>query len=66
MPLTVAQILQQSAERLSVFSETPRLDAELLLARALRISRATLLSRMQEVVEDTAFFDTLLVRRLAF
>lgn len=66
MPLTVAQILQQSAERLSVFSETPRLDAELLLARALRISRATLLSRMQEVVEDTAFFDTLLARRLAF
>ncbi|NLN94449.1 MAG: peptide chain release factor N(5)-glutamine methyltransferase [Candidatus Hydrogenedens sp.] len=65
MTVTWAQILRESAARLAHVSETPRLDAELLLARALTISRASLLARLRDPAGDTTHLDTLLERRLA-
>lgn len=43
-PLTIAQCLAWAADQLSASSETPRLDAELLLAHALGWGRARLIA----------------------
>lgn len=60
---TITAILSEAARRLADVTETPRLDAELLLAHALGYSRAQLLARGGEIVESPAF-DEALARRL--
>ena len=60
----VADALRAAATRLGATSPTPRLDAELLMAQALGVSRShMLLQRMGESVP--AGFDDLLARRTA-
>lgn len=44
-PMTIAQALRAAAEALAATSDTPRLDAELLMAHALGITRSELLLR---------------------
>lgn len=62
--MTVADAIRQAAERLSATSDTARLDAELLMAHALGVSRSDLLLRhMQD--EAPSGFPALLDRRLA-
>ena len=61
--MTVREALSQAAARFS-FSQTPRLDAELLMAHALGISRETLLLAHLDAPEPAAFA-ALLARRLA-
>ena len=61
---TVAEALRAAAEVLSATSETPRLDAELLMAHALGASRSDLLLRHQRAAPP-AVFDALVARRLA-
>ena len=61
--LTVRRALGLAAARLAQVSETPRLDAELLMAHALGIGRETLLlSRLDEAVPES--FESLVERRL--
>jgi len=62
---SLAQRLADAANRLAAVTETPRLDAEILLAHALGISRAGLLARLTESLEVEGF-DAMLERRLAF
>ncbi|HEV2567175.1 peptide chain release factor N(5)-glutamine methyltransferase [Sphingomonas sp.] len=57
------EVLRRAAERLTSTSSTPRLDAELLLAHALGVSREALLLRLDS--EVPAAFEALLQRRLA-
>jgi release factor glutamine methyltransferase len=59
----VAEILRDAATRLEGVTETPRLDAELLLAHALGTTRAALLARLRERAPEDAFAP-LLARRL--
>ena len=61
--MTVAEYLAQEKEKLEPITETPRLEAELLLANALGMKRSSLLARLQEPLE-TAQADVLLARRL--
>ena len=61
---TVAEALRDVARRLEPVSETARLDAELLMAEALGVSRSELLLR--RVAEPVpAGFEPLVMRRLA-
>jgi release factor glutamine methyltransferase len=63
--MRVREALAAAAAQLAAVSDTPRLDAELLMAHALGVERETvLLDRMDEVVP--ADFDALLARRLAY
>ncbi len=62
--MSVAEALRDAAERLGPASGTPRLDAELLLAHALGLSRADLLLRQRDLSVPAAF-DALLARRMA-
>lgn len=62
---TLAQRLNEAARRLATVTETPRLDAELLLAHALDTTRSRLLSRIREDIPAPGF-DALLQRRLAY
>ncbi|MBV9882434.1 MAG: peptide chain release factor N(5)-glutamine methyltransferase [Sphingomonadaceae bacterium] len=58
------EVLAEATARLAAISETPRLDAELLMAHALDIEReALLLGGLDEAVPAT--FEPLLQRRLA-
>jgi release factor glutamine methyltransferase len=60
----VRAALVDAARQLSPVSDTPRLDAELLMAHALNVSReALLLSRLDDKVPAT--FAPMLIRRLA-
>jgi len=61
---THSERLAAATERLSNVTETPRLDAEILLAHALDISRSALLARLRERAEAPAF-DEMLERRVA-
>ncbi len=63
---TTAERLTQAASQLAAVSETPRLDAELLLAHATGVSRATLLARLKEESRELPAFETLLDRRLRY
>ncbi|MCC2655453.1 MAG: prmC [Panacagrimonas sp.] len=67
MAMTVAQHLGVAIERLKAFSDSPRADAELLLAHALGTSRSSL--RMREAdtpsARVAAVLDRLLVRRIS-
>jgi release factor glutamine methyltransferase len=58
----VATALAQATQSLSATSDTPRLDAELLMAHALHIDRSTLLLTMRDV-SAPAEFAALIARR---
>ncbi|WP_017670540.1 peptide chain release factor N(5)-glutamine methyltransferase [Blastomonas sp. AAP53] len=61
--MIVNEALRQAAEALAAVSDTPRLDAELLMSEALGITRsAMLLGRMRD--DAPPHFDALLQRRL--
>ena len=60
----VSDALRTTAERLAPASDTPRLDAELLFAHALGISRNELLLRQRDLAVPDAF-DALIARREA-
>ena len=59
----VSQELAAAAQALATVSDTPRLDAELLMAHALGISRNAMLLRARDL-ETPVDFDALLERRL--
>lgn len=62
--MPVREALSEAAARLAAVSDTPRLDAELLMAEALGCSReAMLLSRLDETIPQA--FEGLVARRLA-
>jgi release factor glutamine methyltransferase len=63
--MTVAEHLRAATARLAPMSDTARLDAELLVAHALRRSRAALLARGDETVEigNAGEIETLIARR---
>ncbi len=61
--MTIAEALRDAAARLAMSSDTARLDAELLMAHALGVSRSDLLLRhMADAVPDT--YASLVDRRL--
>lgn len=62
--MSIVQALRDAAARLQSTSDTPRLDAELLLAHALGIDRNDLLLRQRELA-PAPNFEALLERRLA-
>lgn len=64
---TVGAALHAAATQLRQASTTPRLDAELLLAHILGISRTALLARLAEPLPDTArsHFEEMIERRQA-
>lgn len=62
--MTVREALAQAAGRLAAISDTPRLDAELLMAEALGVSRDAMLIEAGEP-EAPARFEDLVARRLA-
>jgi release factor glutamine methyltransferase len=62
--MTVASVLREASAALAAVSDTPRLDAELLMAQALGVSRSDLLLRhMAAPAPDP--FAALLARRMA-
>lgn len=62
--MSIAQALRDAAARFQQTSDTPRLDAELLLAHALGIDRNELLLRQRELAVPPGF-DGLMERRLS-
>jgi release factor glutamine methyltransferase len=60
----VATALARATQSLHASSETPRLDAELLMAHALRIERGEMLLKMRDLAAPPEF-DTLIARRAA-
>ncbi|MBW7863953.1 MAG: peptide chain release factor N(5)-glutamine methyltransferase [Candidatus Hydrogenedens sp.] len=64
MDAPLGDILRDAARQLAAVSESPRLDAELLLAHALGGTRSGLLSRLGDTVPCAAF-PPLLARRMA-
>ncbi len=62
--MTVAPTLRAAADRLAAVSDTPRLDAELLLAHALDLTRADVILRQHDLAVPPAF-NPLLDRRLS-
>ena len=64
---SIAELLRHGMSRLGQCSDTPRLDAELLLAHALGTGRARLLSHGEEIPEadEANAFLALLARRVA-
>jgi len=61
--MTIAERLREAAAALGELSDTPRLDAEILLAHALGVSRARLLADLNEPSNCPAFAP-LLARRM--
>ncbi|MDP7639146.1 MAG: peptide chain release factor N(5)-glutamine methyltransferase [Candidatus Hydrogenedentes bacterium] len=61
---TIADTLSEAAARLAPVTDTPRLDAEILLSEALGTGRAGLLVRLRDETPESTFED-LLERRLA-
>lgn len=62
---TLAEKLAAAARKLEPVTDTPRLDAEILLAAALRISRAQLMARLKERA-DAPSFEEYLARRMNY
>jgi release factor glutamine methyltransferase len=60
----VAAALTKAAQTLSATSETPRLDAELLMAHALQMERSDVLLRMRDLTVPSEF-EALVQRRAA-
>mgnify|MGYP003144279314 FL=1 len=65
--MTIADAIRAAAERLSATSDTARLDAELLMAHVLGVSRSQLLllQMRDEAAPHAAGFDRLVERRAA-
>jgi len=65
-PLTVAAALQRAVQMLSSHGDSPRLDAEILLARILGLSRSALIVRGADPVsaETQAAYDELIAGRM--
>ncbi|MBF6611831.1 MAG: peptide chain release factor N(5)-glutamine methyltransferase [Chloroflexi bacterium] len=62
--MTIAEALGQGSKRLSFFSSTPRLDAEVLLAHLLQTGRASLLAHATDRLSEPQAVDfELLVER---
>lgn len=61
---TVREAVQEAVRRLAAVSETPRLDAELLLAHVLGLTRAQLLARLRDAVPIHPAFEEAIQRRL--
>ena len=59
-----ATALAEATKRLQAASETPRLDAELLMAHALRVDRSFMLLRIRDLTAPPEF-DALVARRAA-
>jgi release factor glutamine methyltransferase len=65
MPISdISQQLREATEALSKVSDTPRLDAELLMAHALHLSRNEMLMRQQELSVPSDFA-SMIARRMA-
>lgn len=64
MAAPLGETLRRAEERLAAVSDSPRLDAEILLAHAAGLNRAGLLARLRDAV-DCPGFETLLARRTA-
>lgn len=64
MPSPVPETVRIAATALAAASDTPRLDAELLMAHALGLSRSELLLRQADLLAPEGFAD-LVVRRMA-
>lgn len=62
-PLTVAAALREAARRLGPISDTARLDAELLMAEALGVSRSDMLLRHSAAAAAPPAFAGLVARR---
>ncbi len=62
--MTLATALRDAAAKLACVSETARLDAELLMAHALGLSRSDMLFRQSELASPKRF-DAMIERRLA-
>jgi release factor glutamine methyltransferase len=62
---TVVERLRWAAARFRSLTETPRLDAEILLAHAMHLTRSQLLARLQDSC-DAPDFDVMVEKRLAF
>ena len=62
-PEIIAQTIRSAAAALAATSDTPRLDAELLMAHALGVSRSELLLRHMDAVVPSDF-SALIARRL--
>lgn len=60
---TLADRIAQAARELALVTETPRLDAEILLAHALGLTRSGLLTRLQDNLEPEGY-GPLIQRRL--
>jgi protein-(glutamine-N5) methyltransferase, release factor-specific len=64
----VAELVDETEKKLKNFSETPRLDAEILLAKALETSRFGLFTKYTEKVSEEAeeLFNSFIERRKNF
>jgi release factor glutamine methyltransferase len=64
---TIADILRSASLELKHCSESPRLDAELLMGKVLGLSRAALIARGGEILaaDASSVFSRLIARRLA-
>ena len=65
--MKIADIVEQGARTLTAHSDSPRLDAELLLAQVLQVPRASLIARHETAVSELAeqSYGRLLQRRAA-
>jgi len=54
---TIGMLLRQGAQRLALISESPRLDAELLLAQALGVGRTWLLTHAEDTATPLTYRD---------
>src|SRR6476661_2870699 len=66
--MIIVDAIRRAADRLlAARSETPRLDAEVLLRHVLQVDRTVLFLRLQEPLrdEDAAAFSALVARRVA-
>src|SRR5271170_2567476 len=65
-PATIADVLRAAARTLSPHSDSPRLDAELMLAKVLGLPRSALIARGDEsvAIDCERAFDGLIARRM--
>lgn len=68
MNLKIEDILSKAASSLNNFSETPKLDAEIIMCFVLKISRFELFVKKHEFIDekDVLFFEQLISRRKIF
>ena len=66
-PVSIQKVLSDATARLQEISESARLDAELLLARAIDMPRSYLFAHPEETLDDATLdrFELTLARRLA-